>query len=223
MAETPSRPPTSPRLLTVIALVLAAPILPALALGELGAGWIPSWRESPPAAGVAAAAIGGALALDIVAPLPSGPLMTLAGALLGGPVGTLVGWLGLTVGAGLGYAAARAWGPRAASRLVSTEDLDQMRGASAEWAPWVLLATRPLPVLAEAAVLWAGLIGVQWRRFALPVAWANLILAAAYATLGAWAADEGWLLAALSLACVAPLGLLLAARRVLVLRSASRS
>ncbi|MEN1681841.1 MAG: VTT domain-containing protein [Planctomycetota bacterium] len=223
MTQTPPSSPSHARLLTVIALVLAAPIVPALAFGELGAGWIEAWRESPPAAGVAAAAIGGALALDIVAPLPSGPLMTLAGALLGGPVGTLVGWLGLTVGAGLGYVAARVFGPRVASRLVSAEDLAQMRGASAEWAVWVLLATRPLPVLAEAAVLWAGLVGVPWARFFAPVAWANLILAGAYASLGVWAADGGWLLVALSLACVAPLVLLLVARRVPVLRAMSGS
>jgi hypothetical protein len=45
-----------------------------------------------------------------------------------------------------------------------------------------------VPVLAEASVLFFGTTDLSWRRFLVPVALGNLVIALGYAALGHWVA-----------------------------------
>jgi len=49
---------------------------------------------------------------------------------------------------------------------------------------FVLVLTRPIPVLAEASVLLMGTTRLEWWRFLVAVGLSNLGIAAAYAALG---------------------------------------
>jgi hypothetical protein len=50
---------------------------------------------------------------------------------------------------------------------------------------------RPVPVLAEASVILAGLVHTSWRRFLFLTATSNLGIAAAYAAIGAFSMSVG--------------------------------
>ncbi|MEM9186797.1 MAG: VTT domain-containing protein, partial [Planctomycetota bacterium] len=156
------------------------------------------------------------LALDVVLPVPSGPLNTLAGAQLGAGLATLVCWVGMTAGAVIAFAATRRWGAAAAAWLVSEAQLANAREVSGTASAWLLLASRPVPVLAEATIILAGLIGVPWLSFVRFVAAGNLVVAFVYASVGHWASLGRWLAPALIASAVAPLLL------AVLVRSAAR-
>lgn len=189
----------------VLTLVLAAPIVPAFACGEFFGDWADAWRANPPAKLTAAGLIAGVLALDILLPVPSAPLNTLAGALLGFVPATLVCWAGMTLGSALAFGAARLWGPAFVSRLMDLDDLAELRKTTGSGIAWLLLASRPAPVLAEATVLLAGLIGAPARPCLGAIAAGNLIVAVVYAAAGHWASFGPWLTPTLAASALAPL------------------
>ncbi len=80
-----------------------------------------------------------------------------------------------------------------------------MDSLSRHWGPWILVATRALPVLAEAAVLFLGATRMSWRRFLPPVVLSNLGIAAVYAVLGHFAHSQGELPLALAASIALPL------------------
>ncbi|MGB7317130.1 MAG: hypothetical protein WBC85_04110, partial [Planktotalea sp.] len=59
--------------------------------------------ETAPGAPHLAALIGGALTLDVILPVPSSLINAVAGATLGFSLGTLVCWIGMTLGCLFGY------------------------------------------------------------------------------------------------------------------------
>ena len=199
--------------LLLVMIVLAVPIVIAVCQGEMFADWATQWRDEPPAKSVLALAVIGILAADIFLPVPSGPLNALAGAQLGIPLATVVCWTGMTLGAVVAFGLAKRWGRPWTARFVDQQDLDSLRTASAGSEGWMLLITRPAPVLAEAAVLLAGLIAIPWRRFLPPVAAANLLIAATYAVLGSYAAENDVLALAIIASVLLPLVLALILRR----------
>jgi uncharacterized membrane protein YdjX (TVP38/TMEM64 family) len=80
-----------------------------------------------------------------------------------------------------------------------------MDAASRHYGAWVLVATRPLPVLAEAAVLFLGATHLSWRRFLPAVMLSNLGIAAVYSVLGHLARSQGELPLALAASIALPL------------------
>ncbi|MEM8866089.1 MAG: VTT domain-containing protein [Planctomycetota bacterium] len=208
------------RLLLMVAIVLAVPILPAVLHGEAFGQWAEAWRANPPSKPQMAVAVAGILALDILLPVPSSPLNTLAGAQLGVPLATFVCWAGMTLGATLAFALTRRWGAPVAIRLARSEDLEQVRTGPGGLGPWILLACRPIPVFAEASVLLAGLVRMPWRQFLPPVIVGNLVIAAVYAGIGRWASTGEWLVPALFSTALAPLLIASMIRRVAKQRDA---
>lgn len=195
------------KLFGLVVVVLAAPIVPALLVAadwdqQLAAAVTPDDDEFSAAT---AFAIGGLLAADVFLPIPSGPLATLAGASLGLLPAVIVVWIGLTGGAMLGFAAARWMGRPLAVRLAGEDSVEQLQAVFHDRAEWMLLVTRPLPILAEAAVLLAGVAGVSWRRFALPIVSGSLAFAVVLAAVGRYAADHEVLTTALTLSVIVPL------------------
>jgi len=207
------------RPLFLIVFVLLVPILPFLLLGEPFEAWPTLWQNNPPNGMALAALTVGLLASDILLPVPSSVVNTLAGSQLGTPVGTAVCWLGMSLGAMLGFALARYGGRPLAERFCKPEQLRQMEQVSCRYGPGILVLFRAVPVLAEASVLLVGLHGLSWRRFLPPVLLSNLGIALAYAWFGQYAAERQWLPLALGIAVALPLLLTVAFQGWLAARS----
>ena len=159
------------RLVTVIVLALLVPIVPFVVIGELpGERWLSARDDDAALFGATGA---GLLAADVLLPVPSSIVGTLLGARLGTAAGFLWAWLGMMAGSLAGYAA---------GRLVR-----RALPAEAPAAPTLalLFLSRPVPVLAEATTIAAGVTRTPLASFAGVVALGNGILALALAANGA--------------------------------------
>lgn len=194
------------RLLLLVTVVLIMPLVLLAISGEVFAEPIHRMQASPPPPWIVAAAVVAILASDVFLPVPSGPVSTLAGSQLGFIAGTAASSAGMTLGAIIAFGLARRWGRPVAERFSSPERLAEVEEACRRHGPWMLVLTRPLPVLAEAAALLVGALHMPWPAFLAPVAATNLALAAAYATLGSQAADSKWLSLALAATIAVPVG-----------------
>lgn len=188
--------------LPVAALVLLALILVPFFLWEDAIlRWANAFTGTPGNAAFVAAAIGGLLAADIVLPVPSSLVSTAAGALLGFLPGALVSWLGMTAGSLVGYAL----GQRAsAGRWLPDSDRARLERARTRFGDWIVILFRPVPVLAEASAVFAGVAAMPWSRFLLLAALSNLGISLVYAATGAFAASRESFLAAFAGAIVLP-------------------
>jgi membrane protein DedA with SNARE-associated domain len=105
-----------------------------------------------------------------------------------------------------------AFGARASTaerRFVGSEAIGRAEQFAARYGDYGLVLCRPVPVLAEASVILAGVVGAPRRRFFVLTSWSNLGIAMVYAAVGAFAMEvESFLLAfaaALALPAVAML------------------
>lgn len=211
------------RPLLIVALVLAAPIVPFLLFGNRLEGWFLGLFDPPPSPATMWQLVAGAMAADVVLPVPSSMVSTLAGAELGVLGGTSASWVGMTAGSLLAFALARTWGRPLAVRLVAADDLDRLDLLAARLGPGLIVVTRAVPVLAEASVLLLGVNRLAWRRFLPALCASNLGIALAYAAFGDVAGEHAWLPLALGISVAGPLGLTAAARWFLRRRMAARN
>ncbi|MGD9719806.1 MAG: TVP38/TMEM64 family protein [Pirellulales bacterium] len=210
------------RSIVVIVLALLVPIVPFVLFGDRLDAWVADWLDPPPPPATIALATIGVLAVDVLLPVPSSVVSTLAGSRLGVVPATAVSWLGMTMGAMFAFWLARTCGRPLAVRLSSADDLDQMDRLAERVGRWVLIVTRPLPILAEAAVLLVGTTDMSWRRFLPPVLWSNLGIALVWAAFGQMASSFGELPLALGASIALPL-VATAVARWLVGRSGVKS
>lgn len=192
------------RPLLVVSLVLLVPVVPFVLFGAELEAQIEAWLTPPPAPSVLAAAVAGVLATDVFLPVPSSAVSTLGGAKLGIWAGTATSWLGLSVGAVLGFGLARAFGHPLAERLAGADELARMEKLSERFGPLVLVLARAVPVLAEASVLLLGATRLGWRRFLPPTLAANFGIALAYSAFGQWAEQYELLPLALAISLALP-------------------
>lgn len=136
-------------------------------------------------ASAAVAIIGGLLALDVFLPVPSSLVSAAAGILLGFWLGTAVVWAGMTVSCAIAYAVG-ARSSRLAARLVGDDGLARAATIARRYGLAAIALCRPVPVLAEASVVFAGMVHVPPARFMAVCLWSNLGVAAVYAAIGAW-------------------------------------
>jgi uncharacterized membrane protein YdjX (TVP38/TMEM64 family) len=150
-----------------------------------------TWLAQGNASGWAtAAAILALLALDVFLPVPSSIVSTGAGALLGFWQGTVVIWSGMTLGCLLGYVfGAYSAGP--ARRLVGADGLARAGKVMDRYGLFALVICRPIPVLAESSVVFAGLVKSPLVPFLWLTALADLGIALAYAAVGAFSMQAG--------------------------------
>lgn len=193
------------RPLLLITVVLILPLLLLAVWGESFQSIAQQWQDKPPSKWIIAAAVTGILASDVFLPVPSGPISTLAGSQLGFLAGTVVSTIGMTLGAALAFGLAKAWGRPLAERYSSPDQLLELETACSEHGAWMLILTRPLPILAEACALLVGSLQMSWQQFLPTVAASNLIIAATYSALGQHAANYGWLPIAICASVAAPL------------------
>lgn len=201
------------RSLFFVAAALAVPAVPFLLLGKAFEDQLATWLEHLNSSPRIAAAIVALLAADVLIPVPSSAVSTYAGAKLGVVGGTAASWVGMTAGALIALSAARWLGRRVTGRLTSADDLARIDRAGARLGSTLVVLTRALPLLAEAAVVWVGLAGVSLRVVLPALALSNLGIALAYALLGRFAHERQLLWPALVASVALPVLATLLARR----------
>lgn len=124
------------------------------------------------------------LAADILLPVPSTILSSAAGYIFGLTIGTLISFTGMTIGVLVGY-----WLGRG-----SRNKLPWLDEATQEWLStffqknglWAIAMARPVPVIAETSVIFAGMSKMPTLQFLIIAAVSNLGISVAYASLGAY-------------------------------------
>jgi uncharacterized membrane protein YdjX (TVP38/TMEM64 family) len=207
--------PRTVRILLLTAAVLLLLAAPFALVGAQLEAWAPRALERVRRPEMMFGAVAAILAADILLPVPSSLVSTLAGSELGASWGTAASWLGMTVGAALGFGLARTFGRPLAARLASADDLAALAKLADRQGVLLIVGLRALPLLAEASVLMLGASGLPWRRFLPAAGLANLGIAVAYAWFGAYAREHQWLPAALAVALALPLLLTWSLRPVL--------
>lgn len=196
-------------------LVLLVPVLPFIFFGGQLDQWLRGIAEDPPNPVVTFGLIVGLLATDILLPIPSSVISTLSGWQLGWFWGTVATWVGMNLGATIGFALSRRYGRAFAKYFSGDDDLERMRVISDRYGPLVLVLTRAMPVFAEASVLIAGIHRLAWRRFLPAILLSNFGIAVAYAAFGDFAERNQWLPLALAVSVSVPIMVAMLARKLL--------
>jgi uncharacterized membrane protein YdjX (TVP38/TMEM64 family) len=169
---------------------------------QIAGGGVASWY--------AEALVVGLLASDVVLPIPSSVISATAGALLGFGKGALFIWLGMTISCVAGYALGHS-SAAAARRFVGEAGLARAADLAARYGRLAIVLCRPVPVLAEGSVIFAGLIRAPFTPFVAVCALSNLGVAAGYAAIGAFSMRaDAFLLAFLGSLAVPGIGMLAA-------------
>ena len=134
---------------------------------------------------VAALAGIGLLIVDVVAPVPSSILMVANGMLFGPVWGTLLSVVGGTGAAVVGY-----WiglrGERAGKRWLGDESLIRANAFFQKQGMMAVIVSRPVPILAEAVTIIAGMSRMPAQKFFPAVLLGILPTAIIYAVAGAY-------------------------------------
>jgi uncharacterized membrane protein YdjX (TVP38/TMEM64 family) len=158
----------------------------------------------------------GLLLVDVFVPVPSSLVMIANGVFFGVLWGSVLTLVGATGAALVGYGVGR-WGSRAADRFIPPEERARARALVERWGALAVIVSRPVPILAEAVAVAAGLTGMRFGRFAAAAFAGSVPAAVLYSLTGAKAArlDSALLVFALVIAVAAVfwlVGLRLSAR-----------
>lgn len=164
---------TLSRRVAILAGLLAFILIPFALFDEPMSAWTLERIKADPRLSFAWIAI--ALALDVFLPIPSSIVSTVAGTLLGFPLGLLASVTGMTAGSILGYWFGRAVVPEETGRAFTLQK---------KYGVWGLLIARAVPVLAEASVMVAGFSRMPFGRFLAVTTLANIAVSAVYAWIG---------------------------------------
>jgi uncharacterized membrane protein YdjX (TVP38/TMEM64 family) len=166
-------------------LLIGMVLLPFLLFEQQFNAFAETVTRSDTSRWLVAGAIFSLLALDVFLPVPSSIVSTASGVLLGFSIGTAVVWAGMMTGCLLGYAVGSR-GSGAARRLVGEEGIGRAAALVQRYGDLTIVLCRPVPVLAEASVVFAGLVRAHYGRFVRLTAASNLGIAAGYAAVGAY-------------------------------------
>jgi uncharacterized membrane protein YdjX (TVP38/TMEM64 family) len=202
---------------TILAVLVGLAILVPFGIwGDQIDHWVENYvassRDQP---AQAALVLGGLLAGDILLPTPSSLISTACGAICGFWPGLLTSWMGMNLACLFGYLLGRFASRSRIRRMMGESSMAALERISAKRGSWFIVLTRPVPVLAEAAVLFAGLGKAPPPQFARMVLASNLGISAVYAAIGATASSASGFLWAFLLAMVLP-GLLMLLRSKLL-------
>jgi uncharacterized membrane protein YdjX (TVP38/TMEM64 family) len=192
-----------PRSAWYLLLLLLVPIVPFVIWGDRLEPWIETTIHELNGWLLIGFSLA-AMVVDILLPVPSSMIGTMLGTRFPWLATVALIWIGLTLGASLGFGLARWFGAALVLRLSNAEELQRLQDIAAKHGPRALVLTRGLPVLAEATVLMFGAAKLSWRRFFPAVALANLGLALAYATLGWLGHSQGVALWAIYISILIP-------------------
>ena len=174
------------RTLTLLTLVLLLIIVPFCLYGSSVNAWTSRLIAQAEAHRLTTGALLTLLlAVDILMPVPSSLVSTACGLTLGFLGGTLASFLGMTLSATAGLFIGR-YASAPAEALLGKKELALLSAFHARHGVWVLLALRPVPVLAEASVLFSGFTRQPLPQAIAVTALGNLAVSAVYAAVGTW-------------------------------------
>lgn len=188
--------------LTILALAII--LIPFVIWEQPITAWVQEALDDKASRPLLAWLLGGLLAVDVLLPIPSSLISTASGYAFGIVGGTAITWCGMTVGAAIGYVLGSRPARAFTRRFVGDAELVRAQSAFERWGGWALIACRAVPVLAEASVVFAGVAGMDWRRFLALAALANLAVALVYAAVGALALEANSFLLAFAAAILLP-------------------
>jgi uncharacterized membrane protein YdjX (TVP38/TMEM64 family) len=185
-----------------LALLFSAIIVPFLVFGE-------SFERSAESASsgsvmAAAAYLGFLLALDVILPVPSSMNSTMLGTLLGVWGGTLVSTFCMTISSAIGYFIGAKLSGSEQRRWLPASEIDRVKRLSETYGTWILVIARPIPVLAEATTIVAGIGAMPLSRFFFLTGLSNLGVSLVYAFTGARSVSANSFLFAVLFACALP-------------------
>lgn len=205
---------TALRWLLLAGLVFAVILIPFFLFGPQIEAWTERFIESAARqSGWVAVVLGSLLAFDILLPVPSSLASTAAGLLLGFVKGLITSLVGMTICCAIGFWLGARFGRSAARRIVGDSELKRLEELSRRFGNWAIVIARPVPMLAEASVLFAGMSGVPVYQFLLLSTLSNLGISAVYAAVGALSATTNSFLLAFAGSILVPLVAMLATRR----------
>jgi uncharacterized membrane protein YdjX (TVP38/TMEM64 family) len=111
----------------------------------------------------------------------------------------------MTAGCVIGFWLGKKYGRSAACKIVGESELERLESLSRRVGNWVVVISRPVPVLAEASVLFAGISGMPIGQFLLLTILSNLGISAVYAAVGALSANANSFLLAFAGSILIPL------------------
>jgi uncharacterized membrane protein YdjX (TVP38/TMEM64 family) len=183
--------------------------------GESAIAWIRGWGAW------GWLAVIGLLLSDLFLPIPATPVMSAAGYLYGALLGGLLSAAGSFAAGMAGYGLCRAFGRGIAVRLAGEQELEEHRTLFQRSGPWLVAASRWLPLLPEVVSCLAGLTRMPLRVFALSLACGAIPMGFVYAAIGAAGQEHPAL--ALTLSITVPPVLWLAVHPLLRRQQRARS
>ena len=130
-----------------------------------------------------------ALTADVILPVPNGLTNTLAGVSLGWATASLVVWVGLNLGACVGYFLGRFAARPLAQKMISESDLSEAEKSLQNFSTIGLILSRPVPAFAELITISAGLARMSFIKFILVVGIVNIGVAVVFSGIGAAAME----------------------------------
>jgi glutathione peroxidase len=91
----------------------------------------------------------------------------------------------MTFGCIVGYWVGKRGARKPTEKLLGTAEMERLESAQRRWGEWMVLLMRPVPVLAEASVVFAGIGSMRFGRFLAMTTLANVLISGAYAWIGA--------------------------------------
>lgn len=167
--------------------LIAVLVLPFIFFEKQIEALVNSAIAAVPGGPILAVLVGGALALDVILPVPSSLVNAVAGATFGFLFGTLVCWVGMTLGCIFGYWIGATGGTALIRKLMGQVELKRAEILAVRLGGAAVVLLRAVPVLAEASTLAAGAARYPLGPFLLLTSSANLGIAAAYSGIGAYA------------------------------------
>jgi uncharacterized membrane protein YdjX (TVP38/TMEM64 family) len=154
------------------------------------------------------------LVVDSVLPVPSVPLMALAGTIFGTVTGSL-----LTIAGSMGcsaacYAIGRFASPWLRRRFVGDDELQEMQQWADGFGRWILVLSRALPVMTETAGISAGIAQMPVGRFLWYTLLGTAPVCIVYAVAGSYAESAKDILAIAALGALIPIVLVYIVRRI---------
>ena len=145
-----------------------------------------------------------ALMADVILPVPNGLTNTLSGMSLGWGLSSIVVWIGLNLGACVGYFLGRMAARPIAKKIISNDEFNDAEKALKNFNTLGLILSRPVPGFAELIVISAGLSKMPFKNFISVVAITNLGVAIVFSGIGAAAIESNSSFLAFTGAAVLP-------------------
>ncbi len=129
------------------------------------------------------------LSSDIILPIPSSLLSTFCGLYLGLYYGFFISFTAMTISAAIGYIIGRYFS-RSTERFIGKEDTEKLERFNNKYGSFLLIGLRPVPVLAETSLVFAGMIKYPVINAFFQVIIGNAIVSLIYVLFGVYSRNN---------------------------------